>query len=174
MPRMTGARFLAETLREYGVTHVFFVPAIIRRALVEMEDVGIKRVISHGEKSAAYMADAYARVTGKPGLCFAQSVGAANLAAGLQDAYLGVSPVIAITGHRPPMHRHRNSYQEIEHSQVLLRRSPSTASEVETVEQLPHLLRQAFREVTTGSDVAGAPGLFGHLRRRNYRRRAGH
>ena len=152
MPRMTGARFLAETLREYGVTHVFFVPAIIRRALVEMEDVGIKRVISHGEKSAAYMADAYARVTGKPGLCFAQSVGAANLAAGLQDAYLGVSPVIAITGHRPPMHRHRNSYQEIEHSKPFASVTKYSA-EVETVEQLPHLLRQAFREVTTGQTL---------------------
>ena len=152
MPRMTGARFLAETLREYGVTHVFFVPAIIRRALVEMEDVGIKRVISHGEKSAAYMADAYARVTGKPGLCFAQSVGAANLAAGLQDAYLGVSPVIAITGHRPPMHRHRNSYQEIEHSRPFASVTKYSV-EVETVDQLPHLLRQAFREVTTGQTL---------------------
>ena len=152
MPRMTGARFLAETLREYGVTHVFFVPAIIRRALVEMEDVGIQRVISHGEKSAAYMADAYARVTGKPGLCFAQSVGAANLAAGLQDAYLGVSPVIAITGHRPPMHRHRNSYQEIEHSRPFASVTKYSV-EVETVEQLPHLLRQAFREVTTGQTL---------------------
>lgn len=152
MPRMTGARFLAETLREYGVTHVFFVPAIIRRALVEMEDVGIQRIISHGEKSAAYMADAYARVTGKPGLCFAQSVGAANLAAGLQDAYLGVSPVIAITGHRPPMHRHRNSYQEIEHSKPFASVTKYSA-EVETVEQLPHLLRQAFREVTTGQTL---------------------
>ena len=149
---MTGARFLAETLREYGVTHVFFVPAIIRRALVEMEDVGIKRVISHGEKSAAYMADAYARVTGKPGLCFAQSVGAANLAAGLQDAYLGVSPVIAITGHRPPMHRHRNSYQEIEHSRPFASVTKYSV-EVETVDQLPHLLRQAFREVTTGQTL---------------------
>ena len=152
MPTMTGARFLAETLREYGVTHVFFVPAIIRRALVEMEDVGIKRIISHGEKSAAYMADAYARVTGKPGLCFAQSVGAANLAAGLQDAYLGVSPVIAITGHRPPMHRHRNSYQEIEHSRPFASVTKYSV-EVETVEQLPHLLRQAFREVTTGQTL---------------------
>ena len=152
MPRMTGARFLAETLREYGVTHVFFVPAIIRRALVEMEDVGIKRIISHGEKSAAYMADAYARVTGKPGLCFAQSVGAANLAAGLQDAYLGVSPVIAITGHRPPMHRHRNSYQEIEHSRPFASVTKYSV-EVETVDQLPHLLRQAFREVTTGQTL---------------------
>ncbi len=152
MPRMTGARFLAETLREYGVTHVFFVPAIIRRALMEMEDVGIKRIISHGEKSAAYMADAYARVTGKPGLCFAQSVGAANLAAGLQDAYLGVSPVIAITGHRPPMHRHRNSYQEIEHSRPFASVTKYSA-EVESVEQLPHLLRQAFREVTSGQTL---------------------
>ena len=152
MPTMTGARFLAETLREYGVTHVFFVPAIIRRALVEMEDVGIKRIISHGEKSAAYMADAYARVTGKPGLCFAQSVGAVNLAAGLQDAYLGVSPVIAITGHRPPMHRHRNSYQEVEHSKPFASVTKYSA-EVETVEQLPHLLRQAFREVTTGQTL---------------------
>ena len=152
MPTMTGARFLAETLREYGVTHVFFVPAIIRRALVEMEDVGIRRIISHGEKSAAYMADAYARVTGKPGLCFAQSVGAANLAAGLQDAYLGVSPVIAITGHRPPMHRHRNSYQEIEHSRPFASVTKYSA-EVETVAQLPHLLRQAFREVTTGQTL---------------------
>ena len=152
MPTMTGARFLAETLREYGVTHVFFVPAIIRRALVEMEDVGIQRIISHGEKSAAYMADAYARVTGKPGLCFAQSVGAANLAAGLQDPYLGVSPVIAITGHRPPMHRHRNSYQEIEHSRPFASVTKYSA-EVETVEQLPHLLRQAFREVTTGQTL---------------------
>ena len=152
MPSMTGARFLAETLREYGVTHVFFVPAIIRRALVEMEDVGIKRIISHGEKSAAYMADAYARVTGKPGLCFAQSVGAVNLAAGLQDAYLGVSPVIAITGHRPPMHRHRNSYQEVEHSKPFASVTKYSA-EVETVNQLPHLLRQAFREVTTGQTL---------------------
>ena len=152
MPTMTGARFLAETLREYGVTHVFFVPAIIRRALVEMEDVGIKRIISHGEKSAAYMADAYARITGKPGLCFAQSVGAANLAAGLQDPYLAVSPVIAITGHRPPMHRHRNSYQEIEHSRPFASVTKYSA-EVETVEQLPHLLRQAFREVTTGQTL---------------------
>ena len=152
MPTMTGARFLAETLREYGVTHVFFVPAIIRRALVEMEDVGIKRIISHGEKSAAYMADAYARVTGKPGLCFAQSVGAVNLAAGLQDAYLGVSPVIAITGHRPPMHRHRNSYQEVEHSKPFASVTKYSA-EVETTEQLPHLLRQAFREVTTGQTL---------------------
>ena len=104
MPMMTGGRFLAETLKGYGVTHAFFVPAIVRKALAEMEQVGIQRIVTHGEKAAAYMADGYARAARRPGVCMAQSVGAVNLAAGLQDAYLGLSPVIAITGHRPLLH----------------------------------------------------------------------
>ena len=114
MPVMTGGRFLAETLKGYGVTHAFFVPAIIRKAVVEMERVGIQRIVTHGEK-AAYMADGYARASHRPGLCMAQSVGAANLAAGLQDPYLALSPIIAITGHRKLLDQYRNSYQEIQH-----------------------------------------------------------
>ena len=150
MPRMTGGRFLAETLSGYGVTHAFFVPAIVRRALVEMEKVGIQRIVTHGEKAAAYMADGYARAAGRPGVCMAQTVGAANLAAGLQDAYLGLSPVIAITGHRPLMHQYRNSYQEIAHFSAF---EPVTKYNVvvDSVEQLPHLIRQAFREATSGA-----------------------
>ena len=61
------------------------------------------------------MADGYARKSRRPGVCLAQSVGAANLAAGLQDAYLALSPVIAITGRQPPMSQYRNAYQEILH-----------------------------------------------------------
>ena len=52
----------------------------------------IKRVLTHGEKAAAYMADGYARASGRPGICAAQAVGAANLAAGLRDAYMGAQP----------------------------------------------------------------------------------
>ncbi len=150
MPMMTGARFLAETLKGYGVTHAFFVPTILRKALVEMEDVGIRRIVTHGEKAAAYMADGYARASHRPGFCMAQSVGAANLAAGLQDAYLALSPVIAITGHRPLLHQYRNSYQEIEHFTPF---NPVTKYNVvvNAPEQLPHILRQAFREATSGS-----------------------
>jgi len=72
--KKTGARFLAETFKGYGVTHVFFVEAILRRTLVELEDLGIRRILTHSEKAAAYMADGYARVTKKPGICMAQSV----------------------------------------------------------------------------------------------------
>jgi acetolactate synthase-1/2/3 large subunit len=147
---MTGGRFLAETMRGYGVSHAFFVPAIVRSALVEMEDVGIRRIITHGEKAAAYMADGYARASNRPGVCMAQSVGAANLAAGLQDAYLGLSPVIAITGHRPLSHQYRNSYQEIEHSRPFASVTKYSVV-VDSVDQLPPLLRQAFREATSGA-----------------------
>lgn len=150
MPRMTGARFIAETLKGYGVTHVFYVPSILPEALVEMERLGIARIVTHGEKAAAYMADGYARVSHRPGVCMAQSVGAANLAAGLQDAYLALSPVIAITGQRPFMLRYRHTYQELNHK-TLFDAVTKFSANVEVVEQLPILMRQAFREATTGA-----------------------
>src|SRR5260370_7354324 len=60
------------------------------------------------------MADGYARASGKPGICMAQVVGAMNLAAGLRDAYLAHSPVIAFTGGRDPKTKFRKVYQEID------------------------------------------------------------
>ena len=114
--RITGAEWLARSLAANGTTHVFFIDAVLRRTLIELGTLGVTRVLAHAEKAAAYMADGYARVAGRPGICFAQSVGAANLAAGLQDAWLGRSPVIALTGHKPPAHQHRNAYQEVPHA----------------------------------------------------------
>ena len=150
MPRTTGAKFMAQALKEYGVTHVFVAPAVVREALAELSQLGVQSIVTHGEKSAAYMADGYARAANRPGICFAQSVGAANLAAGLQDPYLGLSPVIAMTGRKPPMDQQRNAYQEIEHSKPFASVTKFSAY-VEQVEQLPYLLRQAFREATTGA-----------------------
>ena len=101
---ITGAEWLARSLAANGTTHVFFIDAVLRRTLIELGTLGVTRVLAHSEKSVAYMADGYARIAGRPGICFAQSVGAANLAAGLQDAYLGRTPVIAMTGHKPPLY----------------------------------------------------------------------
>jgi acetolactate synthase-1/2/3 large subunit len=105
--------------------------------------------LAHSEKAAAYMADGYARASYRPGVCMAQSAGAANLAAGLQDAYLARSPVIAITGRQQSMAQYRNAYQEIIHGPLF---DPVTKYNVnvDDVDQLPHVLRQAFREATTG------------------------
>jgi acetolactate synthase-1/2/3 large subunit len=159
--KMTGARFIAETFKGYGVSYVFFVEAILRRALMAMESLGIRRVLTHSEKAAAYMADGYARVTRRPGVCLAQSVGAANQASGLQDPYLGRSPVIAITGRKNLMAQYRHAYQEILHGPMF---APVTKYNVniDSVEQLPYLLRQAFREATSGTPGPIHLDLLGH------------
>ena len=150
MPRMTGAKLLAETVHAYGVRHVFFVPYITPRAMMEMEKLGIKRVQTRGEKAAAYMADAYARVRRKPGLCMAQSVGAVNLAAGLQDAWLSCAPVVAITGREKQQHQLRHAYQEVDHMAPFSAVTKYNAY-VSRPEELSQHLRQAFRAAVTGT-----------------------
>ena len=152
MPTMTGAKLLAETVHGYGISHVFFMPYIAPRALMEMEKLGIKRVQTHGEKAAAYMADAYARIKRGPGLCMAQSVGAVNLAAGLQDAWLSCSPVIAITGRELQRHQLRHAYQEVDHMAPFSAVTKYSAY-VSAPDELSHHLRQAFRAA-----VSATPG----------------
>jgi acetolactate synthase-1/2/3 large subunit len=148
--QLTGAEWLARSLAANGTTHVFFIDAVIRRTLIELGTLGVQRVLGHSEKAVAYMADGYARVAGRPGICFAQSVGAANLASGLQDPFLGRSPVIAFTGRKPPAHQHRNAYQEIPHH-PLFSAVTGFSAEVDAAADLPRLLRQAWRAAMTGT-----------------------
>src|SRR5215472_7690116 len=157
---ITGAEWLARTLAANGTTHVFFIDAVLRRTLIELGALGVTRVLAHAEKSAAYMADGYARIAGRPGICFAQSVGAANLAAGLQDAWLGRSPVIALTGREPPLYHHRNTYQELPHEPLYASVTKFSADVAEAAD-LPRLLRQAWREAITGSPRPAHLDLYG-------------
>ncbi len=141
---INGAQWLARALADSGMTHVFFVESVLRRTLLEFDELGVTRVLAHSEKAAAYMADGYARVMGKPGVCMAQSVGAANLASGLQDAWLGHSPVVALTGRKEPSFQHRNSYQEIPHAPLFAAVTKFSAP-VDSTSELPRLLRHAWR-----------------------------
>jgi acetolactate synthase I/II/III large subunit len=151
MARMTGAQALAEMLQAYGVSHVFMVPAVLRRTLAEMEHrTKIKRIHTHGEKAAAYMADGYARASGRPGVCMAQVVGALNLAAGLRDAWLAHSPVIAFTGGRDPKTKFRKVYQEVDDVPAFETVTKWNAT-VDAVERIPDMVRQAFRAAVTGA-----------------------
>jgi len=153
MAKVTGAQILAEMLEGYGVTHVFMVPAVLRRTFAEIERrTKIQSVLTHGEKAAAYMADGYARACGRPGVCGAQVIGALNLAAGLRDAYLAHSPVIAFTGGRDPHTKFRQVYQEIDDVPAFEAVTKFNAT-VDAVERFPDMVRQAFRVA-----VSGTPG----------------
>lgn len=161
--KITGARYIAQTLAAYGLDHVFFMDAVLRRTLAECGTVGVRRILGHSEKAVVYMADGYARASRKVAVVMAQSVGAANLAAGLQDARLFGAPVIAITGRHIAINQYRNAYQELPHEPMF---APfvKASYRVDAPEQLPRLLRQCFREAASGAprpvhlDVSGNTG----------------
>ncbi|AGZ41423.1 thiamine pyrophosphate-binding protein [Actinoplanes friuliensis] len=152
MTPRTGARVVADMLDGYGVSHLFLVPAILRRTLAELErhHPHIDRVVTHGEKAAAYMADGYARVSGRPGVVAAQVVGALNLAAGLREPFLAGSPVIALTGGRTPATKFRQVYQEIDDLPAFEPVTKFNAT-IDDAGRFPDMLRHAFRVATTGA-----------------------
>jgi acetolactate synthase-1/2/3 large subunit len=147
---MTAGQVFARTLEGYGVTHLFMVPAMFRSGMVALEQTKIKRITVHHESSGAYMADGYARASRRPGIVMGQAVGNANIAAGLRDAFLAGSPIIAISGGSPLGAKYRYVYQVVED---LCMFDPVTKfnARIEMPDRLPDLLRQAFREATTGN-----------------------
>jgi acetolactate synthase I/II/III large subunit len=162
MPKMTGARLFAEMMRDYEVSHIFFVPAFILKSFAEMEDMPIARIMVHGEKAAAYMADGYARASGKPGLCMAQMIGASNLAAGLRDAHMAGAPIVAVSGGPAPASRYRHAYQEVDDITQFDVVTKFNA-QVDALTRLPDLTRQAFRVATSGAPGPVHLRIQGHL-----------
>ncbi len=149
MAKITGGRYIAKFLEAYGVKAFFFVPAILSRTLAEMDGLPIKRILAHTENAAVYMADGYARAARRPGVVAGQAVGSANIAGGLREAMLAHSPVIAFTGGRLPQQKYKHAYQELDDFplfNVVCKKS----FQVDAVERIPDLLRQAFREATSG------------------------
>lgn len=161
--KITGSRYIAETLAAYGLDHVFFMDAVLRRTLAECGTVDIRRILGHSEKAVAYMADGYARAGRRVAVVMAQSVGAANLAAGLQDGRFFGSPIIAITGRHIAANQYRNAYQELPH-EPMYATFVKASYRVDVPEQLPRILRQVFREASSGParpvhlDVSGNTG----------------
>ena len=148
---LTGAKVLAKMLHDYGVTDIFHVPAVLRTTMAELETISnIRRIHAHGEASAAYMADGYARASGRPGVCAAQIIGALNLAAGLRDAWLAKSPVIALTGGRDQATKFRKAYQEVDDIPAFEPVTKLNAT-VDSANRFPDMLNQAFRAAVSGS-----------------------
>ncbi len=162
MPKMSWARLFAEMMQGYGVTHIFFVPAFMLKSFAEMEDMPIRRVMVHGEKAAAYMADGYARASGKPGVCMAQMIGASNLAAGLRDAYMAGAPILAVTGGPTPQSRYKHAYQEVDDVTQFDAVTKFNAV-VDQISRLPDLVRQGFRVATSGAPGPVHLRIQGHL-----------
>jgi acetolactate synthase I/II/III large subunit len=140
---------IAEMLSAYGVSHFFFVPVILPEAVKRMSEHGILPVMTHGEKAAAYMADGYARISRRVGVCGAQAIGSTNLAAGLRDAYMARTPVVALSGVPDERTAYRNLYQDVDDHGAFEAVTKWNAR-VPGPSRIPDLLRQAFRTASSG------------------------
>jgi acetolactate synthase-1/2/3 large subunit len=145
-----GAAFLT-LLKAFGVSHIFGIPgdslgfydALFR-------DGGIQHVLVRHEQAAAHMADAFARVSGRVGVCDASSgPGVTNLVTGLATAYADSVPVLAIATTSPTKIRNRNNFQELDQP-ALLQTVTKAVIEIDRVERIPDLVKRAFRIATTG------------------------
>jgi len=153
MSKMNGADALVRMLQLNGVKHIFglcgdtslpFYDAMARL------DHGIDHVLTRDERSAGYMADAYARVTGKPGVCEGPSGGGATyLLPGLVEANESSIPVLGITSDVSVGSRGKFPLTELD-QQSLYRPLTKWNTTVDRVDQIPGAVRGAFRAMTTG------------------------
>ena len=151
MAKITGAQALAAALRAHDVTHIFFVTGSPAGLWPAFEAAGIELILARSEMAAAYMADGYARLSGKPGVCFGQpGPAAANLAAGVAEPWMASSAVIAITGSRDSRFHHTNAYQELD--QLGLFQSVSKYNvQVRHTARIRETVRNAFRIAVSGN-----------------------
>ncbi|HEY2306829.1 MAG TPA: thiamine pyrophosphate-binding protein [Streptosporangiaceae bacterium] len=156
-PGKHGGALLAALLAEHGVRHVFGVPGGQTLALYDAildREPGLRHVLVRDERSAAYAADAYARVTGRSGVCDATvGPGAAKLPSGLAEALGASVPVVALVSDLPARlapHRYRSAASQALDQAALLAAVTKWQATVPDAATLPALVRQAFREATTG------------------------
>ena len=156
-PGQHGGALLASLLAEHGVRHVFGVPGGQTLALYDAildREPGMQHVLVRDERSAAYAADGYARVTGRAGVCDATvGPGAAKLPSGLGEALGASVPVVALVSELPARlapHRYRSAASQALDQAALLAAVTKWHATVPDAATLPALVRQAFREATSG------------------------
>ncbi len=156
-PARHGGALLAALLAEHGVRHVFGVPGGQTLALYDGildRAPDLRHVLVRDERSAAYAADAYARVTGRVGVCDATvGPGAAKLPSGLGEALGASIPVLALVSELPARlapHRYRSAASQALDQAGLLAAVTKWQAYVPDAATMPALARQAFREATTG------------------------
>ena len=142
------AETIAQTLKAYDTDYFFLVTGGDQALWIALQEAGICMVSCRNEATAVYMADAYARVSGKPGFVYGQfGPGVANVVGALADSYWSMSPVISLTSAMPAMSKDRYEYQELDqlpmHSSVTKWNKTVTSSE-----RVADMLRAAIRAAT--------------------------
>jgi acetolactate synthase-1/2/3 large subunit len=153
MPARTGARLLVDQLLIQGVNHAFCVPGEsylgVLDALYDARD-RIKLVVNRHESGAAFMADAYAKLTGQPGVAFVtRGPGASNAAIGVHTAFQDSTPLVLFVGQVGNDFIEREAFQEIDYRRMF---GPMTkwVAQVDRAARVPEFVARAFQVATSG------------------------
>jgi acetolactate synthase-1/2/3 large subunit len=147
----TAARILVDQLLVHGVDTAYCVPG--ESYLGVLDAIGqtpIRLVTTRHEAGAANMADAYGKLTGRPGLCLVtRAPGATHAAVGIHTAYQDSTPLVLLVGQVPRRHLGREAFQELDYARMFGEMAKLVAT-ADDAAALPELVSHAFHTATSG------------------------
>lgn len=150
-PSRTGGQILVDQLTLHGVDHIFCVPGeSYLAALDALHDADIKVTVCRQEGGAAMMAEAYGKLTGRPGICFVtRGPGATNASPGIHIAKQDSTPMILFVGQIERGMREREAFQEVDY-RAAFGPIAKWATEVDDPARFPEIVSRAFHVATSG------------------------
>jgi acetolactate synthase-1/2/3 large subunit len=147
-----GGKILVEALKTHGVDHVFCVPGEsylpVLDALYDSPEIAL--TVCRQEGGAAMMADAYGKLTGRPGICFVtRGPGATNASAGVHIAFQDSTPMILFIGQVRRGVTDREAFQEIDYRRMFGQLAKWVA-QIDDPARIPEYLQRAFTTATSG------------------------
>ena len=149
-PSRSGGQILVDALKIHGVDLAFGVPGESYLDVLDaLRDSSIGFIVNRHEGGAAFMAEAYGKMTGRPGICFVtRGPGAANAAIGVHTAYQDSTPLILFIGQVGNDFAEREAFQEIDYRRMYGQMSKWVA-QIDQACRIPELLARAFQVATS-------------------------
>lgn len=153
MTQRSGAQLLVDQLVLHGVDTVFCVPGEsylrVLDALFAQRD-SLRLITTRQEGGAAYMAEAYGKLTGQPGICFVtRGPGASNASIGVHTAYQDSTPLILFIGQVPRAQLGRDAFQEVDYRHMFAPLA-KWVMQIDNARRLPEFVSRAFHLATSG------------------------
>lgn len=150
-PSRSGGQILVDALKIHGVDTAFGVPGESYLDVLDaLHESGIRFIVNRQEGGAAFMADAYGKMTGKPGICFVtRGPGATNASIGVHTAYQDSTPMILFIGQVGGDFIDREAFQEVDYRRMYGQMAKWVA-QIDRADRIPEYLARAFQVATSG------------------------
>jgi acetolactate synthase-1/2/3 large subunit len=150
-PARSGGQILVDALQTHGAEIAFGVPGESYLAVLDaLVDSNIKFITNRQEGGAAFMADAYGKMTGKPGICFVtRGPGATNASIGVHTAFQDSTPMILFIGQVGNDFIEREAFQEIDYRRMFGQMAKWVA-QIDRADRIPEYVARAFQVATSG------------------------